>query len=272
MNSTGVPRTKSGASQQYPPPSQASSPPQSQVYPQNVTNSPSTTRSVKKTRKKGVGAGRGEITGPRTKREKSYDETEQQYYPENEYSQTSVDQDDEPESETTDGVADDVGGGGGRGRPKTRASTRKKKDDKRASVPTIGPGGSSAAGTRETRGSEGRNTNEAVAAEIAATAEETEEAKDASYGAYPGNFWKTISEYFMPFTKQNLDFCLNTNHGLPEGSSLLEIPPVGLHYKEIWYQQDQAEMEGTNFIGSSSTVDVDGDDNYGLDDGVGQTE
>jgi len=60
-----------------------------------------------------------------------------------------------------------------------------------------------------------------------------------------------------------LEFCqvADKSHGLPENSPLLEIPPVGLHYKELWYQQDQAELEGHI---------VDADDPYGAnDDGQG---
>uniref|UniRef100_A0A6B2L432 Uncharacterized protein n=1 Tax=Arcella intermedia TaxID=1963864 RepID=A0A6B2L432_9EUKA len=61
---------------------------------------------------------------------------------------------------------------------------------------------------------------------------------------HPGDsqkFWNTVKEYFDPLAPIDLEFCKidKDSPGLSESSKFLVIPSLGVHYRELWYLQDQ---------------------------------
>eukprot|EP01125_Pyxidicula_operculata_P002627 TRINITY_DN1247_c0_g2_i2.p1 TRINITY_DN1247_c0_g2~~TRINITY_DN1247_c0_g2_i2.p1 ORF type:complete len:706 (+),score=249.20 TRINITY_DN1247_c0_g2_i2:53-2170(+) len=106
-----------------------------------------------------------------------------------------------------------------RGRPK-RASNRKKKNLKRQLT---------------THNSSSNN--------------DMEESDDKDSYAYTGNLWKSIADFLQPFNKADIDFCtVDKEDYLP----YLEVPSLGVNYKEQWNQQDNNESD--NYYTSSTTT------------------
>jgi len=72
--------------------------------------------------------------------------------------------------------------------------------------------------------------------------EEEEDEDEPQYYSFSGTFWKGIQEYIVPFQKADLDFC-DSEKMTPPDQKLFQIPSLGTHYKEIWHQEDQMELQ-----------------------------
>jgi len=91
--------------------------------------------------------------------------------------------------------------------------------------------------TGNKRGSRGSTSKAANIKE-----EDQSDEDDQQYYSFSGNFWKGISEYIVPFTKADLDFC--SIEKIPNlDQKLFQIPSLGTHYKEIWHQEDQNDLQ-----------------------------
>ncbi len=76
------------------------------------------------------------------------------------------------------------------------------------------------------------------------TNEEGETVIEQGHFSYVGPFWRNISDYVGPLTKADLEFFAVDKQGLPSDSIYLQIPPLGTHYKEVWFQEDQTNGTG----------------------------
>jgi transcriptional adapter 3 len=85
-------------------------------------------------------------------------------------------------------------------------------------------------------------TNQTTPSKATIKDEEEEDDDEPQYYSFSGTFWKGIQEYIVPFQKADLDFC-DSEKMTPPDQKLFQIPNLGTHYKEIWHQEDQVELQ-----------------------------